>query len=269
MRGAEDDLADRRSLVVHEAGRRDEPRVVERVRATERDLLLRREEELDPRVLATFVEDAANRPEHDDDRRLVVRAEDRPGGIADDSVLANDRIDPRLGRNRVRVRAEKDRRPSRRPSEGCGSRCSPRRRRGGRRRRPRPTRARGRRGTRRRSLRRRARSRTGSEGRRARGRGRRGATSGPAARPHPTAMLRQWSARRERVCLNPVYPSPNVDWGYDVADHTAIQPTSATLGSGSRRAKASSYSGQASSESAGPACVYGSSVATIARRSGT
>ena len=37
-------------------------------------------------------------------------------------------------------------------------------------------------------------------------------------------MLRQWSARRERVSVNPVYPSPNVDWGYDVADHTAIHP---------------------------------------------
>ena len=112
MRGAEDDLADRRALVVHEAGRRDEPRVVERVRAAERDLLLRREEELDSGVLATLVEDAANRLEHDDDRRLVVRAEDRPGGIADDAVLADDRVDPRLGRNRVRVRAEEDRRPA-------------------------------------------------------------------------------------------------------------------------------------------------------------
>ena len=112
MRGAEDDLADRRALVVHEAGRRDEPRVVERVRAAERHLLLRREQELDPRVLAAFVEDAANRLEHDDDRRLVVRAEDRPGGIADDAVLADDRVDRRLGRNRVRVRAEEDRRPA-------------------------------------------------------------------------------------------------------------------------------------------------------------
>jgi hypothetical protein len=82
-------------------------------------------------------------------------------------------------------------------------------------------------------------------------------------------MLRQWFARRERVCLNPVYPSPNIDWGYDVSDHTAIHPDLGQLGSGSRRAKASSYSGQASPESAGPARVYGSSVATIARRSGT
>ena len=37
-------------------------------------------------------------------------------------------------------------------------------------------------------------------------------------------MLRRWSARREPVSLNPVHPSPNVDWGYDVADYTAIQP---------------------------------------------
>ena len=56
MRRAEDDLADRRALVVDVARRRDESRVVERVGAAERHLLLRREEELDPRVLPTLVE---------------------------------------------------------------------------------------------------------------------------------------------------------------------------------------------------------------------
>ena len=112
VRRAEDDLADRRALVVHEAGRRDEPRVVERVRAAERDLLLRREEELDPRVLALLLEHAPHRLEHDHDRGLVVRAEDRSGGVAHDAVLADDRVDPRLGRHRVGVRAEEDRRPA-------------------------------------------------------------------------------------------------------------------------------------------------------------
>ena len=48
--------------------------MVERVGAPERDLLLRREEELDPGVRATFVEDAADRFEHHDDGGLVVRA---------------------------------------------------------------------------------------------------------------------------------------------------------------------------------------------------
>ena len=50
VRRAEDDLADRRALVVDVARRRDEPRVVERVGAAERHLLLRREDELDPGV---------------------------------------------------------------------------------------------------------------------------------------------------------------------------------------------------------------------------
>ena len=61
-------------------------------------------------MLTTLVEDPPNRLEHHDDGGLVVRAEDRPGRVADDAVLADDRVDRRLGRNRVRVRAEEDRR---------------------------------------------------------------------------------------------------------------------------------------------------------------
>ena len=107
---AEDDLADRRALVVDVAGRRDEARVVERIGAAERHLLLRREEQLDPGVLATLVEHATHPFEHRDDGRLVVGAEDRPAGVADDPVLSDDRVDRGLGRHRVRVRAEEDRR---------------------------------------------------------------------------------------------------------------------------------------------------------------
>ena len=110
MRRAEHDLADAAPLVVDVARRRDEPRVVERVGAAERHLLLRREEELDPRVLPLLVEDPPHRLEHHDDGGLVVRAEDRPGRVADDAVLDDDGLDRRLGRNRVRVRAEEDRR---------------------------------------------------------------------------------------------------------------------------------------------------------------
>ena len=104
MRRAEDDLADRRALVVHVAGRRDEPRVVERVRPAQRNLLLRREEELDPRVLATLLEHAPHRLEHDDDRGLVVGAEDRAR--------------PRSARRRPR------RRPARSPSRAAPCPCA-------------------------------------------------------------------------------------------------------------------------------------------------
>ena len=54
-------------------------------------------------------EKPSGRLEHDDDRGLVVRAEDRSRGVADDAVL-DDRLDRRLGRDGVRVRAEEDRR---------------------------------------------------------------------------------------------------------------------------------------------------------------
>ena len=147
VRRAEHDLADRRALVVHEAGRRDEPRVVERVGAAQRHLLLRREEELDAGVRRPSVEDPTGRLEHDDDRGLVVRAEDRPGRVAHDPVLADDRLDRPLGRDRVRVRAEEDRRAARRSSRAGGSRCCRRRRRAAPPRRPRPTRVRARSGT--------------------------------------------------------------------------------------------------------------------------
>jgi len=33
----------------------------------------------------------------------------------------------------------------------------------------------------------------------------------------------------DAIWLNPIYPSPNVDWGYDVADYTAVHPDLGTL----------------------------------------
>src|SRR5439155_11070120 len=33
----------------------------------------------------------------------------------------------------------------------------------------------------------------------------------------------------DAIWLNPIYPSPNVDWGYDVADYTAVDPDYGTL----------------------------------------
>src|SRR5918911_523045 len=33
----------------------------------------------------------------------------------------------------------------------------------------------------------------------------------------------------DALWLNPIYPSPNVDWGYDVADYTAVHPDLGTL----------------------------------------
>ena len=111
VRRAEHDLADRHALVVDVSDVRDEPRVVEGVRATERDLLLRREQELDAGVLPPFLEDAPRRLEHDDDCRLVVRAEDRPRGVAHDAIL-DDRVDRGFRRHRVRMRTEEDRRSS-------------------------------------------------------------------------------------------------------------------------------------------------------------
>ena len=178
------------ALVVDEAGPCDEPRVVERVGAAERNLLLRREEELDPRVLALLLEHTSHRLEHDHDRGLVVRSEDRS--------------EPRCARSRPR------RRPGRSPSRearcrcarrgrsaslraswaGCGSRCSQCRRRAVPRRRPRRARARSRRGTPRRGRRRRAPSSRDSGSRTARGRGRGTAASAtpgrrPSASPYP------------------------------------------------------------------------------------
>ena len=31
------------------------------------------------------------------------------------------------------------------------------------------------------------------------------------------------------IWLNPIHPSPNVDWGYDVADYTGVHPDLGTL----------------------------------------
>ena len=111
MRRSEDDLAERRALVVDVPGGRHEPGVVERVRSSKRDLLLRREEKLDTCVAAPLSEHAPYRFEHHHDRGLVVGAEDRAGGVADDPVLVDHRIDRSLRRNGVRMCAQEDRRP--------------------------------------------------------------------------------------------------------------------------------------------------------------
>ena len=66
-------------------------------------------QELDPRVLASLVEDAPHTFEHRDDGRLVVGAEDRRARVAHDAVLVDDRVDRGLRRHRVRVCAEEDR----------------------------------------------------------------------------------------------------------------------------------------------------------------
>jgi hypothetical protein len=111
-RRAEDDLADRRRLVVDEPELRREPRVVERLGALQPDLLLRREKQLDARVGAPLADDPRRGFEHDCDCRLVVRAEDRSRRVADDPVLVYQRLDRPLRRHGVEVRAEEDRRPA-------------------------------------------------------------------------------------------------------------------------------------------------------------
>ena len=110
MRRPEHDLPDRRSLVVDVADLGDEARVVEGIGSAERDLFLRGENQLDSRVRAALVEDPLCRLEQDDDRRLVVRAEDRPRCVSDDAVLTDDGLDGALGRDGVGMRAEEDRR---------------------------------------------------------------------------------------------------------------------------------------------------------------
>ena len=108
-RGAEDDLADRRRLVVDVAELGLEPRVVEGAGAEQADLLLRGEEQLDARVRPPLRDDPPRRLEHRRDGRLVVGAEDRPAGIADDAVL-DDGLERPLRRHGVEVRAEEERR---------------------------------------------------------------------------------------------------------------------------------------------------------------
>ena len=97
VRRAEDDLADRSRLVVDVADPGVQLPLVEGRRSVQPDLLLRGEEELDPSVRTVLREHPANRLEHDRDRRLVVGAENRPRGVADDAVLEH-RLDGTLRR---------------------------------------------------------------------------------------------------------------------------------------------------------------------------
>ena len=71
-------------------------------------------------MLALLLEHTPHRFEHDHDGGLVVRSEDRSRRVAHDPVLADDRVDPRLGRHRVGVRAEEDRRPGVRRGRDTG-----------------------------------------------------------------------------------------------------------------------------------------------------
>src|SRR5215212_1248329 len=103
----EDDLADRRRLVVDVPDARLQPGMVERARAEQADLLLRREEQLDPRVRASLGEHAPRRLEHRDDRGLVVGAEDRRAGVANDT-LVDDGVDIVRRGDRVEVGAEEE-----------------------------------------------------------------------------------------------------------------------------------------------------------------
>ena len=109
-RRAHDHVADRRRLVVDEAELGLERCVVEREGAEQADLLLRREQELDAGVRPALGDDAARSLDQRDDGRLVVRAEDRPAGVPDDAVLADDGLERALRRHRVEVGAEEDRR---------------------------------------------------------------------------------------------------------------------------------------------------------------
>ena len=108
VRRAEDDLPDRRGLVVDVADLRSQPRRVERGRAEQADLLLRREQELDSRVRPAIREHAPRRLEHDGHGRLVVRAEDGAAGVADDAVLEH-RLERPVRRDGVEMRAEEER----------------------------------------------------------------------------------------------------------------------------------------------------------------
>ena len=110
VRRAEDDLADRRGLVVHVAEVGVQAIVVERRDADQSDLLLGREDELDAGMRPALGEHAADRLEHAGDSRLVVGAEDRPARVADDAVL-DDRLERAGRRHGVEVRAEEQRHP--------------------------------------------------------------------------------------------------------------------------------------------------------------
>ena len=108
VRSADDHLPDRRGLVVDVADRGPQPRVVERGGAQQADLLLGREQELDPGVRTALGEHSPRRLEHDGHGRLVVGAEDRAGRVANDAVL-DGRLDRPVGRDGVEMRAEEER----------------------------------------------------------------------------------------------------------------------------------------------------------------
>ncbi len=75
----------------------------------EPDLLHRREQELDARVRPPLLHDPPRRLDHHGQRRLVVGAEDRPARVADDAVLAHDRLELAVEGDGVEVRAQEDR----------------------------------------------------------------------------------------------------------------------------------------------------------------
>ena len=109
VRRTEDDVADRRGLVVDVPDLRTQRRVVEGGRAQQADLLLRREQELDARMRPAVGHDTARRLEHGRDGGLVVRSEDRAGRVAHDALLVDHRLDRAFRRDGVEVRAEEDR----------------------------------------------------------------------------------------------------------------------------------------------------------------
>ena len=110
MRRAEDHLADRSRVVVDVADARAEALLVERRRTTQPHLLHRREQQLEARVRPAALHQPRGALEHRRDGCLVVGTEDRPGGVPDDLVLADDGLDRRLRRHRVEMGAEEDRR---------------------------------------------------------------------------------------------------------------------------------------------------------------
>ncbi len=77
------------------------------------DLLLRREEQLHARVGPPLGDEPAHRSEHHRDRGLVVRAKDRPARVPDEPVLEHG-LDRAVGRDRVEMGAQEDRRSLRR-----------------------------------------------------------------------------------------------------------------------------------------------------------
>ena len=170
-RRAEDDLADRRRLVVDEAELGLEPRVVEREGTAEADLLLRGEEQLHARMWDPLLDDPPRRREHHSDGGLVVGAEDRARGVAHDPVLDHG-LDLTRRRDRVEVRTEEERRPLLSATGQAAEDVSRLRSRSPRPPRPRRPSARRRRARRARGRRRRAPLPAGSGSRPARGRGR-------------------------------------------------------------------------------------------------